>query len=75
MQYEVACLDITPLSESAESSRFVAVGLWTEISTFILSLPHLNELYYHKLGGGMLIILQKFKIDIQDINKTYFLYV
>uniref|UniRef100_A0A6M2DKV7 Putative splicing factor 3b subunit 3 n=1 Tax=Xenopsylla cheopis TaxID=163159 RepID=A0A6M2DKV7_XENCH len=54
MQYEVACLDITPLSESAESSRFVAVGLWTEISTFILSLPHLNELYYHKLGGEII---------------------
>lgn len=52
LEYEVACLDITPLDDSSLKSDLVAVGLWTDISAVILSLPNLETIYTEKLGGG-----------------------
>lgn len=52
LDYEVACLDITPIGDENTKAHFVAVGLWTNISAVILNLPELNILYTEKLGGG-----------------------
>lgn len=52
LAYEVACLDVTPLDEKQTKSELVAVGLWTDISAVILSLPNLETIYTEKLSGG-----------------------
>lgn len=52
LENEVACLDITPLTEGAETSTLCAVGLWTDISIRILSLPALKQLQKENIGGG-----------------------
>ncbi|XP_055903250.1 DNA damage-binding protein 1 [Eupeodes corollae] len=54
LEYEVACLDITPLDDSSSHSDLVAVGLWTDISAMILSLPNLETIYTEKLGGEII---------------------
>ena len=58
LDYEVACLDITPLSPVAGSNtvakaEICAVGLWTDISARLLKLPTLEEFHKEPLGGGM----------------------
>lgn len=57
LEYEVACLDITPLEEGKNKSDLIAVGLWTDISAVVLSLPALEVMYTEKLGGGRLYLL------------------
>lgn len=52
LEYEVACLDITPLEEGKNKADLVAIGLWTDISVVILSLPKLETMYTEKLFGG-----------------------
>lgn len=52
MEYEVACLDITPLHEDKERSEVLAVGLWTDISARLLKLPTFESLHVEMLGGG-----------------------
>ncbi|EDW42362.1 GM24084 [Drosophila sechellia] len=54
LAYEVACLDITPLDETQKKSDLVAVGLWTDISAVILSLPDLETIYTEKLSGEII---------------------
>ncbi|EDS40298.1 conserved hypothetical protein [Culex quinquefasciatus] len=54
LDYEVACLDISPLDEPATRSELVAVGLWTEISACILRLPNLEFVHKEKLGGEII---------------------
>ncbi|ALC47529.1 pic [Drosophila busckii] len=54
LPYEVACLDVTPLDESQNKSELVAVGLWTDISAVILSLPDLETIYTEKLSGEII---------------------
>ena len=51
MSHEVACLDINPLTDAGTSS-LCAVGLWTDISVQILSLPEFEHLFTQPLGGG-----------------------
>ena len=53
MEYEVACVDITPLGEGREKAELCAVGLWTEISVRMLQLPGLTPAVTQLLGGGM----------------------
>nr|CAG4640606.1 EOG090X00HD [Eulimnadia texana] len=52
LQYEVACLDITPLGTS--KAEICSVGLWTDISARILRLPNLEELHKEPLGGEII---------------------
>lgn len=52
MDYEVACLDVTPLRDGNSRAEFVAVGLWTDISVRILRLPNFEEVTKEPLGGG-----------------------
>lgn len=52
----MACLDISPLGDDTKAN-VVALGLWTDISTRIYSLPKLEELAKEYLGGGKQIQL------------------
>ncbi|KAF4521020.1 hypothetical protein B566_EDAN002515 [Ephemera danica] len=54
MEHEVACLDATPLEEGNPKAQIVAVGLWTDISARILTLPLLEELNKEFLGGEII---------------------
>lgn len=59
LEYEVACLDISPLSDDGQSREhvkadIVAVGLWTDISARILMLPSLEEVFKESLGGEII---------------------
>ncbi|XP_026143928.1 DNA damage-binding protein 1 isoform X1 [Carassius auratus] len=54
MEHEVACLDITPLGESAGESSICAVGLWTDISARLLKLPCFSPLHKEMLGGEII---------------------
>lgn len=54
LENEVACLDITPLTEGSEKSTLCAVGLWTDISIRILSLPSLQQLQKENIGGEII---------------------
>ena len=53
MEYEVACLDITPLKEGTDFTDLCAVGLWTDISARILKIPSMEVMHKEMLGGGM----------------------
>ena len=52
MDHEVACLDISPVSECSQSSDLLAVGLWTDISARLFRLPSFESLHVEMLGGG-----------------------
>ena len=52
MEHEVACVDLTPLKDGEEKSHLCAIGLWTDISARVLSLPEFNSLHVEMLGGG-----------------------
>jgi len=52
MEYEVACIDISPLSENAETAEVCAVGLWTDISARLVKLPDFESMHVEMLGGG-----------------------
>ncbi|XP_058858096.1 DNA damage-binding protein 1-like isoform X2 [Acipenser ruthenus] len=54
MEHEVACLDITPLGDSNGVSSLCAVGLWTDISARILSLPSFDMMHKEMLGGEII---------------------
>lgn len=53
LQHEVACLDISPL-DGNNPAKLVAVGLWTDISVRILTLPNLEEINKELLGGEII---------------------
>ncbi|KAK4722976.1 hypothetical protein R3W88_013209 [Solanum pinnatisectum] len=48
---DVSCLDITPIAEKANCSKFAAVGLWHDKSVNIYSLPGLHLVGKEILGG------------------------
>ena len=52
LEYEVACIDISPIN-GKDTSDICVVGLWTDISVRILKLPSLQEQHHQILGGGM----------------------
>ena len=68
MEHEVACLDITPLSDSSSHSDFCAVGLWTDISARILKLPDFESLHVEMLGGGWFMICSSFIGYINNLS-------
>lgn len=53
LEFEVACIDITPLNEGETKSQIAAVGLWTDISVRLLKIPSLEEITKEPLGGGI----------------------
>ena len=52
MDHEVACVDITPLGAEKQKSEICAIGLWTDISVRLVTLPKFENLYTQPLGGG-----------------------
>ncbi|KXS13000.1 hypothetical protein M427DRAFT_100883 [Gonapodya prolifera JEL478] len=52
MEQEVACVDVSPLREG-EPAEFVAVGLWTDNSVRVLSVPGLVEVEREDVGGDV----------------------
>lgn len=54
LEQEIACLDITPLTESIIKTEICAIGLWTDISARILHLPSFQELHREMLGGEII---------------------
>lgn len=54
LEHEVACIDITPLSESDTRSEIVSVGLWTDITVRILKIPTMEEITKEALGGEII---------------------
>lgn len=53
MDNEIACLDITPLGTG--KAHFVAVGLWTDVSALILSVPDLETITKEPMKGGQVL--------------------
>ena len=53
MEYEVACIDITPLTVDKQHADLCALGLWTDISVRVLKLPSLDVIHCQLLGGGV----------------------
>ncbi|EFC49032.1 damage-specific DNA binding protein 1 [Naegleria gruberi] len=53
LDYEVSCIDISP-EEGKISSTVCAVGMWTEISVRVLTLPSFDILTVQELGGEIL---------------------
>ncbi|KAF9588985.1 hypothetical protein IFM89_017664 [Coptis chinensis] len=54
LEYEVSCLDINPIGENSNSSQLAAVGMWTDMSVRIFSLPGLDLITKEHLGGEVI---------------------
>ncbi|KAJ1703919.1 hypothetical protein LUZ63_003698 [Rhynchospora breviuscula] len=54
LEYEISCLDINPIGENSTHSSLAAVGMWTDISVRIFSLPGLELLKKENLGGEII---------------------
>ena len=54
LEHEVACIDITPITENDNRSEIVSVGLWTDITVRLLKLPNLEEITKESLGGDII---------------------
>ena len=53
LDFEVSCLDITPLPEEIQS-EYIAIGLWNDMSARILRAPSLEEVHKEYLGGEII---------------------
>ncbi|AQK92556.1 DNA damage-binding protein 1a [Zea mays] len=51
LEHEISCLDLNPIGEHLEYSSLAAVGMWTDISVRIFSLPDLVLIRKENLGG------------------------
>lgn len=54
LEYEISSLDINPIGENPNYSHLAAVGMWTDISVRIFSLPDLNLITKEHLGGEII---------------------
>ncbi|KAJ4757800.1 DNA damage-binding protein 1 [Rhynchospora pubera] len=54
LEYEISCLDINPIGENSTHSSLAAVGMWTDISVRIFSLPGLELFKKENLGGEII---------------------
>ncbi|KAF2317850.1 hypothetical protein GH714_041167 [Hevea brasiliensis] len=54
LEYEISCLDINPIGENPNYSQLAVVGMWTDISVRIFSLPDLNVITKEHLGGEII---------------------
>ncbi|OVA12038.1 Cleavage/polyadenylation specificity factor [Macleaya cordata] len=54
LEYEVSCLDINPIGENPNFSQLAAVGMWTDMSVQIFSLPSLDLITKEHLGGEII---------------------
>ena len=67
LDYEVACIDLSPLDEGEEEpgkTSVASLGLWTDISVRLVKLPSLEEITKEYLGGEIIprsILITKFE--------------
>ncbi|XP_051128213.1 DNA damage-binding protein 1-like [Andrographis paniculata] len=54
LDYDIACLDINPIGDDPNNSQLAAVGLWTDNSVRIFSLPDLTLARKELLGGDII---------------------
>ena len=54
LKYDISCLDINPIGDNPNFSNLAAVGMWTDISVRIFSLPDLNLITEEHLGGEII---------------------
>ncbi|CAN4082374.1 unnamed protein product [Withania somnifera] len=54
LDYDISCLDINPIGENPNYSSIAAVGMWTDISVRIYSLPDLNLITKEQIGGEII---------------------
>lgn len=54
LEYEVSCLDINPIGENPSYSQLAVVGMWTDISVRLFSLPDLNLITKEPLRGEII---------------------
>ncbi|CAN8246204.1 unnamed protein product [Cochlearia groenlandica] len=54
LEYEVSCLDINPIGDNPNYSQLASVGMWTDISVRIFSLPDLTLITKEQLGGEII---------------------
>ncbi|KAK2384523.1 spliceosome-associated protein 130 A [Trifolium repens] len=54
LEYEISCLDINPIGDNPNQSHLAAVGMWTDISVRLFSLPDLNLITKEHLGGEII---------------------
>ncbi|EYU19139.1 hypothetical protein MIMGU_mgv1a005247mg [Erythranthe guttata] len=54
LEYDISCLDINPIGDNPNHSQLAAVGMWTDISVRIFSLPDLNLITKEHLGGEII---------------------
>ncbi|CAM0881522.1 unnamed protein product [Alopecurus aequalis] len=50
LENEISCLDINPIDENPQYSSLAAVGMWTDISVRIFSLPGLKQMWKGNFG-------------------------
>ncbi|KAM0860241.1 hypothetical protein ACQ4PT_046665 [Festuca glaucescens] len=51
LEHEISCVDLNPVGENQQYSSLAAIGLWTDISVSIYSLPALELIWKENLGG------------------------
>lgn len=54
LEHDVSCLDINPIGYDPNCSQLAVVGMWTDISVRIFSLPDLNLVTKEPLGGEII---------------------
>ncbi|OZC09249.1 hypothetical protein X798_03793 [Onchocerca flexuosa] len=53
-EFEISCIDITPIGNNTVRSEICAVGYWTDLSVALRTLPQLMEVVREKIAGDML---------------------
>ncbi|XP_076949712.1 DNA damage-binding protein 1-like [Bidens hawaiensis] len=54
LKHDISCLDINPIGENPNKSNLAAVGMWTDISVKIFSLPTLEPVTEEHIGGEII---------------------
>lgn len=70
LEYEVSCLDINPIGDNPNYSQLASVGMWTDISVRIFSLPELTLITKEQLGGEIIprsVLLCSFEGVLYDL--------
>lgn len=62
LDFEIACIDVSPLNETDIKSDMFCVGLWTDISVRIFKLPSMEEISREALGGGQNSLFSSFQL-------------
>ncbi|GJN15385.1 hypothetical protein PR202_gb02295 [Eleusine coracana subsp. coracana] len=77
LEHEISCLDLNPVGDNPQYSSLAAVGMWTDISVRIFSLPDLELVRKETLGGEIvprLAIAKEGELSIgtiDDIQKLH----